>query len=558
MAKNKKFLFLAAFLVFALLVVLVACGDDNGGAADNGDDDNGEVVEADPVDEDGDDNGEEPDPAPAGGVGVSGVPDELVVGFQGEIPTLDPHGQNMLVATHVNRHVLETLVTQDENLEIHPNLARDWYQIDDYNWRFYLRDDVYFHNGDKMTAYDVAFSITRAAEAPMVAPIMGMIDPDSIDIIDEYTVVIGTNYPFAPFLNHLAHSAGSILNAAVMGDVPGGPETDFDLIVGTGPYQVIENIAGDRIVMERWDDWHGELPNMRLITYRIIPDPPARTIALEVGEVDIIHAPGAPDIARLESNPDLIVPITPGLATNYILFNLERPGLDDVRVRQALNYATDVPTLVYVISEGTQIPSVGFVPPLAFGHNPNFEPHPYNLERARELMIEAGFSGEEGAGDLAFEFIVNPEAPAGVQSAEIFANMVARIGVDITLNPMEFTTMIEDYLNESRHYIATLGWGTVTGDADYQFFPLFHSSSANNHARFFNDEADELIERARSSTDPNERLELYAEIQEILRYEAPWVLLGNGNIRLPAQRNVGGIVVMPTQGHFYGNIYFTE
>ena len=555
MFKKKSFLFVAAFL--ALSLILVACGGGNG--TDTDETDNGDTgADTEVTTEDTDTSTDGP-AVDGGGVGVTGQSDELIFITGGEIPTLDPHGANMQQAAMVNNHVLETLVVHDTDLNIVPHLATSWEVVDEQTWRFYIRDDVYFHDGTKLTARDVAFSITRSAEAPMVAPITGMIDVDSINVIDDYTVEIGTNYPFAPFLHHLTHRAASVISADAMGDVPGGPDTDFDLIVGSGPYQVIENTPGDRLVLERWDDWHGmggDLPNMRLITFRIMIDPPARTFAMETGEADIMMGAAAADITRLQEDPNLIMPAVQSLQTEYIVFNTQRI---DRLVRQAINYALDVDTIVDMISEGHQSTAVGFVGAQAFGHNPNFEPHPYDVERARELMIEAGFSGEPGAADLSFEMLVQPEG-ARTQSAEIIARQVEEIGISIELNMMEFNTMNENYIQEGLHYIAPLGWTTVTGDADYQFFPLFHSSSATNHSKLENDQVDDLIERARASADQDERQELYDELQEILRYEAPWVLLGVGYVRLSAQANVVGIedMLLPTQAHYFGNIRFSE
>lgn len=531
MLKNKKFLFVAACLVLSLFLVACGGGDDTEDASG--------------------------DNAPASGVGVTGAADEFIIAISGEIPSLDPHGANLLAASQVYVHTLSTLVNQDVNLEIYPGLALSWDQLDDQTWQFNLRDDVYFHNGDKMTADHVAFSLTRAAGAASVAPVVGMIDPDRIEVIDEYTIVIGTNYPFAPFLNHLAHNASAIINANVLGDVEPG-NAGNELIVGTGPYQIIENVSGDRLVMERWDGYHGEPPNMRLITYRIIADGAARTFALETGDVDAIMSPIPTDVERLESNPDFIVPSVVGLGVEYVMLNNER--IPDVRVRQAINYGLDIPTIVDVSAEGTLTYASGFINQTVFGHNPHFVGFPYDLVRARDLMIEAGFSGEEDANDLSLEIFANSENVIRTQSAEMIANQLRRIGIDLQINTLEFNSMM-DLIDERRADMATLGWGTVTGDADYALYPLFHSSAhspSTNHSLFDNATFDDLIERARASADPDERIELYWEAQEILREYAPWILLSNNTIRIPAQNNVGGIVVMPHQSHFFGNIYFTD
>ena len=147
MLKKKRILFIAAFLTLSLF--LVACGDDG---------ETGTTPTDDAVTEDaGDTAGTDTGGAAGGGVGVSGYADELIVIVPGEIPVLDPHRANVLSTSQVNVHTLSTLVNQSADMEIYGNLATDWEMIDDRTWKFDLRDDVYFQNGDKMTAYHVAF-----------------------------------------------------------------------------------------------------------------------------------------------------------------------------------------------------------------------------------------------------------------------------------------------------------------------------------------------------------------------------------------------------------------
>jgi len=523
MLKKKRFLFVVPLLMLSLL--LVACDNEN--RIDVGD-----------------------------GVGVTGYADEVIIGFGGEIPTLDPHAENLLAASQVFYHTASTLVNQNADLEIYPGLAHSWEQLDEQTWQFNLRDYVYFHNGDKLTAEHVAFSLTRAANAPSVEPVVGMINPDSIEIIDDYTIIIGTNYPFAPFLNHLAHNAALILNKHVIGDRTPG-DTPNEYIVTSGPYQILEHIPGDRFVMERWEDYHGDLPNMRLITFRIIPDGSARSIALETGnEIDMMMAPIPADIARLERHLDIDVHYVTGLGVEYIILNREH--IPDVRVRQAINYAIDGPQMVDVITQGTAVYASGFINNITFGHNPNFVGFPYDVERARELMIEAGFSGEAGADDLVIRLYANSENAVRQQAAEIVQSQLREIGIHIEIDTPEFNAMMERIRNREIP-MATLGWGTVTGDADYAMFPLFHSSAhapSTNSSLFESAVVGDLIERARSSADPNERIALYWEAQDLIREEAPWILVSNNVIRVPAIRNVRGLTVMAHQGHFFGNIYF--
>jgi peptide/nickel transport system substrate-binding protein len=296
---------------------------------------------------------------------------------------------------------------------------------------------------------------------------------------------------------------------------------------------------------------------MRLITFRIIPDGSARSIALETGnEIDMMVAPIPADIARLESHLDIDVHYVTGLGVEYIILNREH--IPDVRVRQAINYAIDGPQMVDVITQGTAVYASGFINNITFGHNPNFVGFPYDVERARELMIEAGFSGEAGANDLSIVLNANSENAVRQQSAEIVQSQLREIGIHIEIETPEFNAMMEMIRNREIA-MATLGWGTVTGDADYAMFPLFHSSAhspSTNSSLFESAVVDDLIERARSSADPNERIALYWEAQELIREEAPWILVSNNVIRVPAIRNVRGLTVMAHQGHFFGNVYF--
>jgi len=552
MLKKKKFLFLAAFLVFTL--VLVACGNNNDEPAD------GPTDATDTTEVTGDPTDSTDEPSVAGGVNVNGYADEFIIGMGGNIGQLDPHAQNLTPSAQVLVHVLNRLVFQDAEMNIHPELATSWEQLDDRSWQFELRDDVYFHNGDKLTANDVAFSFRRGVPQSQVEPVIGMIDVDGIEVLSDYSIIIRTAEPFAPFLAHLAHPAASILPESVFADIAVSPDdpVPYSYIIGSGPYRIVEHISGDQLVMERVDTYWRETPNIRRIVKRIIPEPAARTMALETGDVDAIAAPLVQDIARLEADPNVNVLYIDGLGVEYVLMNTEI--ISDPRVRQAINYASNGEQIVNVISEGTAAYATGWVNHLTFGHNPNYVGFPFDVERARELMIEAGYSGEAGAADLSFNIYANGENLVRQQAATILQEQLREIGIELSIQTPEFNTMMTGVIADGAAPMATLGWGTVTGDADYALFPLFHSAAigGTNHARFSNADFDDLVERARTSTDPAYREARYWEAQEILREYAPWILLSNNVIRIPAQTNVRGAILMAHQSHIFSNVYFVS
>ena len=516
MIKNKKLLLLSPALI-ALMLLLGACG---------GTDSNGDASSEDR--------------------------DTLIVAVGGNINSMDLHGTNDIASTQVHRQIFETLVFQDENMDIHPGLAHDWRLIEnsDRVWEFDLLEDVYFHNGERMTAYDVAFTMDRASRSPHVAAFLDIIDADTIEVIDDNTIRIGTHEPFAPFLSHLAHPSAGIMNEMAVEEA--GDDVDREPI-GTGPFKFVSWAAGDRIVIERFDGYHGESPQMREITFRMISDGQARTMAIETGDVDIALSPLPVDLTRLEENDNVTVVNRPGLSVAYMGLSDDHEHLSNSLVRQAISYAVDNTAIVNAAFEGRSNVATTPITPDVFGFNPDVEMFPHDVERARELMIEAGL--EDG---FSFTITVNSENQQRVEMATMVRNQLQEINIDAEIHQLDWPTFLDDADN-GRLESFFMGWIATTGDADYALFPSFHSTSINgggNSSLFANDRVDELLELARVSTDDNERIEAYHEVQVILREEAPWVLFNRDYVFVAMRNNVRGFEVQPSQAHFFGNVYF--
>ena len=552
MFKQKKFLFVAAFLAVSLF--LVACGDNGNSAGNDADDGNGDDAEiTDEIDND--------ETVSENGDGTG----HLVVAIAVEARTLDLHGTNDMGSAQVSRQIFETLVLQDEDMNIIPGLAHSWEQYNDRVWEFHLNDGVYFHNGDRLTAYDVEATLHRAAGAAQIAAIVGMIDPDTIEVVDELTIRVGTPEPFAPFLSHLAHSAAGIKNINELensGNGSGDFDSDLDrLPVGTGPFQFSEWISGDRIVLTRFDDYHAtiesrSLPAFDELTFRFIADSSVRVIALETGEIHIDLNPQADDFSRIENLADLRLEWVEGLRTEYLGMNVEHEHLSDQRVRQAINYAVDVEAIVNAIYQGHG--SVGQTQLAAnvFGHNPNIEGFPFDVDRALELMAEAGL--EDG---FSISLYANTERQDRVSIAQIVEQQLAAINIDVNIVTIEWAQML-NVLDEGNADLFLLGWTTVTGDGDYGLFPLLHTSQhgpPGNYTRFSNADVDRLLDAARESVDTEERLAFYFEAQEILREEAPWVVMLQERPSVFVNyQHVQNLVLNPIGTHFLGDVRLSE
>lgn len=329
--------------------------------------------------------------------------------------------------------------------------------------------------------------------------------------------------------------------------------------IGTGPYVLSQWDRGEQVVLERNPEYWGEAPAIDQLVFRVVQEDGARIVEVESGTVDVaVRVPPA-DIPRLMANENITVDITPGLRTIYVFFNTTKAPFDDVRVRQAMNYAIDKEVIVASLFEDAAMVSTApFAEPI-FGHSAQ-TPYEYNPERARELLAEAGI--EEGTTITFYH-------PTGryIQDALVADAVRAQlneVGLNVELATLEwpqYVPFVRQPLEESEVEMAMLGWGVPTVDADYAMFALFHSSShppGFNGAFYDNPEVDALLEEARATLDTEARQAAYDEAIAIVWEEAPWLFLYS-EIQVTAIANgVEGFVVHPDESLIATGASFAE
>jgi len=525
MFKDKKFLLITSILAFSLF--LVACSDD-------------------------DDNGEEPDATEAAAGERDYERDTLRVGIGADVRSLDLHATNDVSSSQMHRHIFETLIIQDHEFELHPGLATEWEELEGNRYQFTLQQGVYFHNGDPMTAHDVAFTMNRAADAPHVAPILGMIDPDSIEVIDDHTIIIGTEMPFAPFLAHLAHPAAGIMNAEVVGDLAVGDAGEYPYVVGTGPYVVADRATDDFIRLERWEDYHGDLPNMREIHFEIMVDQSTRLMALEAGDLDKLINPAFADVERMRNDDSIRFLEEQSVGIEYMGMNMNHEYLGLQEVRQAINYVLDTDTIVDVATEGTGNVLRTYIPNNVFGYDSALSTYEHNVARAQELMAEVGL--EDG---FEITLLVNTGNAARLAAATIVQSQLQEINIRAEIEQAEFVAYLQA-LDDNDFDAFFGGWGIVSGDADYALYPLLHSDyfPASNRVALNSPEVDRLLEEARAGETDEARLASYFELLELVMEYAPFVLLQNNNLHVGTVLELRGFTIFPHQTHWWGDVYF--
>lgn len=481
--------------------------------------------------------------------GGSSTKDELVVAQGADPKSLDPHASNDQPSTRINRQIYNTLVVTDNNMEIQPGLAESWDQVDDNTWEFKLREGVKFHNGEEMKASDVVFSFYRMANSAEVAHIIGAVK--SVEEKDDYNVVIKTEEPFAPLLAHLAHSASSILSEKAVKDAGDDYQSHP---VGTGPFKFVSHDSGDKVTLERFDDYYGDKAKVKTLVFRNVPEGTNRTIGLQTGEIDIAYDVEPIDVKTVEGDKGLKLVKDPSLSSDYVGFNTKKAPYDNVKVRQAINYAINVDEIIEVALEGAGTPATGPINDKVYGYNSNLKGYEYNPEKAKELLKEAGF--ENGFKTT----IWTNDNPVRVTIAEIVQGQLKEIGIDAKVEQVEWGAYLER-TGKGEHDMFILGWTTVTGDADYGLYAVYHSSQhggSGNRTFFTDPKVDELLDKGRTATNEDERLKAYAEAQELILEGAPQAFLQFKTHNAGMQKNVEGFELHPSGSHYLGSVGFSK
>jgi len=486
------------------------------------------------------------------GQDVDPAAQDIMIAIGAEPESLDPLKMMSAPAATVAEHMVENLIYLDVDGTLQPALATEWEAAEDgLSWFLTLREGVTFHDGTPFNAAAVKYNLDR---------FMGVDDPDraavfafllgevkSVEVVDEYVVQIHLNQPFAPILFHLSHSFIGMHSPASLEALE--DDDIVDAPVGTGPFTFVSWDRGNQLVMEKNEDYWGGAPTLNSVTFKFVPEGSSRIIMLETGEVHAIMAVPPTDIERLQVDPHIDVVHQTSVRVIYIGYNMDLELFEDVRVRQALNHAINKEAIIEAIFRGVGQPSSAPIVPAIFGYE-QVGPFEYNPELAKELLAEAGYPD-------GFDVkLYHPTGryPMDATVTEAVQAMLAEVGVNATLTTYDWGTYLDTVIvppEQAEHDMYMLGWGTVTLDADYGLYALFHSSQwppvGNNVSYYANDEVDELLDKARVTPEIDLREEFYRQAIEILWEDAPWIFLHDEGQVNAVRANVHGLIHHPLE-----------
>ena len=462
--------------------------------------------------------------------------------------SLAPGQATGLADTSVMRAMFEGLVGFDLNFNLVPELATEWSVSDDATTlTFQLRDGVTFHDG---TALDAAAVVAYLDWMMDTDNPLGARGRSTLSGLRQWVasgpmeVTLTLDAPNGAFIFNLALANAYIASPnALEGDVPRNP-------IGTGPFRFAEWRDGEYVLVERYDGYWGEGANVDAIRFLVVNNAATRVAMLEAGELDWAEEIPPALVDSVANNPALEVQVTRSTFARTFQMTTQRAPVDDVRVRQALNYAVDKEQLALVVFRGYATVMTSAMPAPVFGHV-DVGPYPYDPERARALLAEAGF----GPGGETLSFNVLTFTGTEYETAgTVLQQMFADVGVQMTLNPTERGALVEQIfqpLETTTFQTGLVGAASATGDAARTLGISFARASwppaANNWSFYENDTFEALLAAGVATGDPAERQAIYAEALQILHDDAPWVFLYSPDNLTGLRAGVTGIAYYPNK-----------
>ncbi len=471
--------------------------------------------------------------------------------MQGDSLTLDPHAQNEGPTTQVSRQVYEALVTRGLDMSIGPQLATKWKAVDPNTWYFFLREDVKFSNGQKMTSEDVVFSILRAKQPTSdfkeyISTISG------VKAIDDYTVQIKTSKPNPILLNQLSNifvmskkwSTDNFVIAPQNWDA--GQETfSATNAMGTGPFKITLREPNTKTVFKKNGKWWGDVEhNITEIQLLPIKNAATRVAALLSGEIDIVTDAPVQDLNRIAASAGHKVESTPQMRTIFLGMD---QAADQLRtgntgdnpfkkkeVRQALYQAIDIEAIKKKVMRGLSEPAGIITFPGVTGYTKALDERlPYDVDAAKQLLADAGYpDGFEVELRCPNDRYVNDEA---ICTAVV--GMLGKIGVKVNLFAQTKSKHFKE-LKDNQGDFYMLGWGVPTLDSHYVFHYLYETGASWNKVNFSDADVDAAIRVMEGEVDLDKRNAAIANAWKIVRDNIAYLPLHHQVISWASKTNV--------------------
>ncbi|MBI5581199.1 MAG: ABC transporter substrate-binding protein [Deltaproteobacteria bacterium] len=460
----------------------------------------------------------------------------MIHGAASEPRALDPYFYAETPTNSINYNIYDALVWYDHDAKLIPGLAEKWENPDALTWLFYLRKGVKFHDGSDFTAEDVVFSIERCGSWARSGFKDSVRDIAKVEIIDPYKVKITTKAPFAILPDMMVRVM--IMSKAHVQKT--GDDAQATNPVGTGAYKLKEWIKGDHLTLTANAAYWRGAPRIETVNLRPLTNDATRTAALISSEVHLIDDVPARDLDRLNKDDRLEVTSKPGNRTMMLYLDQARQNspkvdsptgknpLQDVRVRRAIHLGINVEAIIKHIMNGVGEPATQTYPRFIYGYDSSITRPGHNLQKAKELLKEAGYPNGFGITLDA----TNDRYPNDEQVAQAIAADLSKIGIKVKVNAIPKNNFFP-MADKADVSMAFAGWACNPPDAIRFLLPLAHTydqklgAGRYNYGRYSNPKVDALAQEASTNMDPKKRLEIMSTASRLLMEDMAFVPLFN-------------------------------
>ncbi len=468
-------------------------------------------------------------------------PDTLVMIIESSPTNLDPRVGIDAQSERIDELLFDALLTRDDHFNVRPGLAERWEIPDPLTYVFYLHRGATFHDGRQLTSRDVKWTFDSLLEGKIrTTKTAAYRFVDHIEVPDDFTVIFHLKEPNATLLWNLSEGASGIDPYGSLDEITRHP-------IGSGPFKFVSAEQDKEVVVQRNDDYWGAKPRLDRVRFAVIPDPTTRALELRKSSADVaINALTADTVVALESEPNLRIERAPGTILSYLAFNTRDPLLRDVRVRQAIAYAIDRGPLLEYIWRGFAQPALSVLPPQSWAYDANVAAYPHHPEKARQMLDAAGYPARDG---VRFHLTMKTSTEESTRLlAAVLQQQLRDVGISLDIRTFEFATFFAD-VTSGAFQLYSMRW--IGGNQDPDIFELcFHSNrfppKGANRGFYSNPRLDGLIDAARRETDQNARKRLYAEVQDTLAQDEPYINLWYFDNVLVHTRRVRNVTLNPS------------
>ena len=474
------------------------------------------------------------------------------------LETLDPYNTNSTLNQAAGKAYYEGLYEFDKDLKMQPKLATEYsVSPDGLQYTFKLRPGVKFHDGTDFTAEAVKATIDRVANPESkLARYTQFNRVAKTEVVDPLTVRIILKEPFSAFINAMAHPSAMIISPAALAKY--GKDIGMNP-VGTGPFKLLEWKPAEYLRVTKFDGyWQKGLPKIDTLTFRFVTDNNTRAAVMQTGEAQFAYPIPYEQISILAKSDKLtVVDDKMSIMARYVSMNTRVKPFDDLRVRQAINYAINKQALAKVAYAGFATPIDGVVPQgVDFAHK--MGAWPYDPKKAKELLAQAGYPN-------GFETTLWSAYNDGtsVKAVQFLQQQLNQVGIKATIEILEPGQRVQRVNqvktpDDAKVRLYYAGWSSSTGEADWALRPLLSTPAQppvmNNTAYYSNPKVDAAIMKALTVSNREEKALLYKEAQELAWKDAPWAFLITANNVSVRAKNLTGVFVQPDTSFWFGDI----